>query len=212
MPLGFPPLVIERSRNMAGVRGWKKIKNKFNFTLILISKTKNTMKKVFLAFGLLLAIGAATAQNDKGVVINGIKWAKYNVGEENTFVSSPQEYGNYYTFDEAQNACPAGWRIPTRGELKTLLDEEKVTSEWTTQNDVTGRLFTDKTTNSSLFLPAAGRRNGSDGTLSHRGNYGFCWSSTADGTNGYSLGFSSSAQYTFNLNRSNGFSVRCIAE
>lgn len=30
-------------------------------------------------------------------------------------------YGRFYSFDEAKKACPAGWRLPTKKELDTLL-------------------------------------------------------------------------------------------
>ncbi|MDR1592416.1 MAG: fibrobacter succinogenes major paralogous domain-containing protein, partial [Prevotellaceae bacterium] len=64
----------------------------------------------------------------------------------------------------------------------------------------------------ALVLPVAGSRNDSNGSLGSRGSIGYYWSSTATGTNGYYLYFSSGGQYTFSSNRSCGFSVRCLSE
>ena len=63
------------------------------------------------------------------------------------------------------------------------------------------------------FLPAAGNRNNSNGQLNNRGNNGYYWSSTYNSTtNGYNLNFNSGSTNINNNNRSNGFSVRCVAE
>ena len=66
-----------------------------------------------------------------------------------------------------------GWRMPTQAEFQELLDNTTVT--WTTQSGVNGRLFTASNGN-SLFLPAAGYRNGT--SLNVAGTYGFYWSSS----------------------------------
>jgi uncharacterized protein (TIGR02145 family) len=34
--------------------------------------------------------------------------------------SNCNKYGRLYTWDAARTACPAGWRLPTRGDWKTL--------------------------------------------------------------------------------------------
>jgi uncharacterized protein (TIGR02145 family) len=69
----------------------------------------------------------------------------------------------------------------------------------------------------TLFLPAAGSRDGSGlGGLSSGGSYGLYWSSTAyslDFSNGYYLNFSNSAVSPANNHyRALGFSVRCVAD
>jgi len=79
------------------------------------------------------------------VNINGVTWATSNISEQpGTFVSSRTEYGGYYTFDEAQKVCPSGFHVPTKKELETLFDEDKVSNEWVTNfngSGVNGRLF-----------------------------------------------------------------------
>ncbi|GHU70872.1 hypothetical protein FACS189413_11830 [Bacteroidia bacterium] len=85
---------------------------------------------------------------EKGVVINGVRWATRNVGRRGKFADSSEEYGEYYTFEEAKAACPDGWRLPTEDELQSLADADSI---WTSENGVNGRLF-----GNSVFLPAAG--------------------------------------------------------
>jgi uncharacterized protein (TIGR02145 family) len=66
----------------------------------------------------------------------------------------------------------------------------------------------------TLFLPAAGRRDNSDGNLDSAGSVGYYWSSSVSGTNSYNLLFNSSNVYlkTNSLSRAHGRSVRCVAE
>ena len=63
-----------------------------------------------------------------------------------------------------------------------------------------------------LFLPAAGLRNNSNGTLDYRGTYGFYWSSTVyDASTATRMSFTSGGQNTAATNKPLGFSVRCVA-
>jgi len=114
----------------------------------------------------------------------------------------------------AHNPCPQGWRVPTHDEQLTLLAEESVVSnEWTSQNSVNGILFTDKVSNKKLFLPAVGRRLGSDGTLGSVGSSGLYWNSTqTDEFSAYYLYFRSDYADWFGTYRSYGLTVRCVAE
>lgn len=65
------------------------------------------------------------------------------------------------------------WRIPTYDEWQELLDN--CTSEWTTLNNVNGRLFTSNYNENTIFLPAAGNYTTS---LVNGGRRCFYWSST----------------------------------
>ncbi|GHT77851.1 hypothetical protein FACS189464_0290 [Bacteroidia bacterium] len=175
---------------------------------------------------------------DAGVTINGVKWATRNIDEPGKFAVSAESAGKFYQWNrkkawaatgsvsnwddtdaagdswETENdPSPEGWRVPTREELESLFDAAKVSNEWTTQNGPNGRLFTDKATNATLFLPAAGYRYGSDGTLLFAGADGYYWSSTADGTtSAYRLYFRSGYVNVLNNDRRHGFSVRSVAE
>ena len=110
---------------------------------------------------------------------------------------------------------PKGWRIPTEKERQSLFDTKQVSNEWTTQNGVTGRKFTDKSTGNSIFLPAAGYRLSGDGTLFSAGTYGGYWSSTAYGRAmdaAYYLLFTSRHTGSGGEYRGSGLSVRAVAE
>ena len=117
------------------------------------------------------------------------------------------------TWEKTNDPSPSGWRVPTLDEIKTLLDANKVSHDWVTQNGVNGQKFTDKATGNSLFLPAVGSRYFTSGGLYSTGEYGYYWSSTQDGTDGasYLLFNSSDADWTYHVRRM-GFSVRSVAE
>lgn len=170
-------------------------------------------------------------------IINGVKWATRNVGAPGTFVAKPEDYGQYYQWNKgttdfllyndyynsvyaksdvwlkANDPSPAGWRVPTLAEIQSLLDINNVTNEWTTVNGINGRKFTDKATGSCLFLPAAGGRNGSGGSLGNVGSGGDYWGSTPSGSlSAYDLFFYSGGAYWSYYSRGSGFSVRCVSE
>jgi uncharacterized protein (TIGR02145 family) len=63
----------------------------------------------------------AAITSGKGVEIDGIVWATGNV-DAGGFVTG---HGSYYTWYNAQNACPSGWRLPTKQELENLTDQQK---------------------------------------------------------------------------------------
>ena len=65
---------------------------------------------------------------------------------------------------------------------------------------------------SSLFLPAAGSRGISSGSLFDRGSLGYYWSSTESSSFAHYLYFSSSGAAMFANPRTYGFSLRCVAE
>ena len=116
-----------------------------------------------------------------------VKWATCNVG-----ASLPSLYGNYYawgetstkgdyssrmynnpSYDTASANWGGTWRMPTDDEWTEL--RTKCTWTWTTQNGVYGRKVTGPNGN-SIFLPAAGGRNGT--SLYDAGSYGYYWSSS----------------------------------
>ena len=66
---------------------------------------------------------------------------------------------------------------------------------------------------SSVYFPAGGYRNYSNGNTSNAGNYGYSWSGSSGNTPGayYLYVYSGDASW-FSNNRYNGFTVRCIRE
>jgi uncharacterized protein (TIGR02145 family) len=122
------------------------------------------------------------------------------------------------------NPCPPGWKVPSKTDWENVLSSNTLYrtndggSSWVTGTQSSG--WTSSVTNYStglkigdaLVLPAAGYRGNSNGSLPNRGYRGYYWSSTANGTNGCYLGFSSDGQNTNDNSRSYGFSVRCLSE
>ncbi len=134
---------------------------------------------------------------------SGLKWATCNVG-----ASTPGDYGNYYAWgetrtkseylidncssygkdwgdiggDSSRDAARANWggswRMPTKAEYQELVDN--CTWTRTTQNGHKGYRVTGKN-GQSIFLPAAGFRNGDK--LCYGGEGGDYWSSTPDESN-----------------------------
>ncbi|MCL2327304.1 MAG: fibrobacter succinogenes major paralogous domain-containing protein [Bacteroidetes bacterium] len=194
----------------------------------------------------------------KLVEINGVQWATCNVDAPGTFATKPEAPGMLYqwnrkkgwaatdnvtgwdatipgangnSWEKANDPCPSGWRVPTREEIETLLDEDKMSNEWTTVNGVDGRRFTDKATGNSIFLPAVGSRRGKSGTFSatcscgsvldyiYTCSCGFYWSSTLNrkysyisGPQAYYLSIDSDSVRSYGSRRTPGCSVRCVVE
>ncbi len=103
-----------------------------------------------------------------------------------------------------------GWdvRMPTDDEWQELLDNCR--SEWTQQNGLYGRRFTGPN-GSSLFLPAAGFRYGSE--LYHAGSYGYYWSASlneSDPDYAWGMRFYSDYQGVSIDGRGLGRSVRAV--
>jgi uncharacterized protein (TIGR02145 family) len=112
------------------------------------------------------------------------------------------------TWEESNNVCPEGWRVPTLAELQNLINSEH---EGTTINEVDGIIF--GTEPNTIFLPAAGSRMYNVGLLDNVGTKGYYWSSTPyDSVNAYNLDFIYSGGGMFYNNRKYGISVRCVAE
>ena len=165
-----------------------------------------------------------------------VKWATCNVG-----ASTPGAYGNYYAWgetstksnydydncasigkswgdiggnssrDAARVSWGGSWRMPTEAECQELI--ENCTWTMTTQNGHKGYKVTSKKNGQSIFLPAAGFRDG--GELYHGGEGGFYWSSTPDESNAglaYTLYFDEDGGFVLWLYRYNGRSVRPVLE
>ena len=121
--------------------------------------------------------------------------------------------GNLTPSHDAATANWGGsWRMPTKTEMQELIDN--CTRTWTTQNGVKGSKMTGPNGN-SIFLPAAGGRDGS--SLNNEG-YGYYWSSTPSfnnygGYGAYSLYFVNGYEFAdWSHFRYYGFTVRPITE
>jgi uncharacterized protein (TIGR02145 family) len=132
------------------------------------------MKKVNFFLVALLATVLLNAQN--GVNINGVVWAETNVG-----ATTPEGFGNYYTWDEAMTACPNGWRLPTADEIWSLFPEDKENFGWETLNGIECFYVSDVATGNKIFLPVAGRIDPFDADKFNEFITGNYWSSTEFG-------------------------------
>ena len=148
---------------------------------------------------------------------------KYCNSSNNTLTkyNNSSSYGtvdNKTTLELSDDAARANWggswRMPTDAELTEL--REQCTWTWTTQNGVKGYKVTSKKsgyTNKSIFLPAAGCRDGS--SLDYAGSYGYYWSSslyTGLPNDAYGLGFGSDYVSRYSSIRYYGQSVRPVCQ
>ena len=166
-------------------------------------------------YGDYFAWGETTTKSD-------YDWDTYQYcnGSYNTMTKycTNADYGNNGFVDNQTTLFPeddaatanwgSGWRMPTKEEWQELYNNTTVI--WTTQNGVNGRLFTASNGN-SLFLPAAGYRNGS--SLYYAVSSGYYWSSslyTGYPSSAWYFGFSS-VNYNVNYDyRYYGFTVRPV--
>ncbi|MDE5739085.1 MAG: DUF1566 domain-containing protein [Bacteroidaceae bacterium] len=164
---------------------------------------------------------------------SGIKWAACNIG-----ASSPSDYGYYFAwgetrpkstytmensktwekglgeisgnskYDAARANWGGSWRLPSEAEFEEL----KLQCTWTWMNGSNGYKIIGPNGN-SIFLPAAGYRNGS--SLNTAGGRGFYWSSTPyeSGTqNAYGLYFFRGYHSVYWYSRDYGRAVRPVSE
>ncbi|MDR1757345.1 MAG: fibrobacter succinogenes major paralogous domain-containing protein [Bacteroidales bacterium] len=183
--------------------------------------------------------GGGTTVTISSEVINGVTWATCNVDAPGTVAGKPSDYGMFYqwnrkkgwastgetvsdwdnntpsgsTWEKANDPSPAGWRVPTLDELESLLDEDKVSNEWTTLDGVNGRQFTDKATGKSIFFPATGYRDKSSSILYHQSIKGYYWSNTLNNNEKplYLYFLVDNAQIYYD-DGGFGHPIRCVAE
>ncbi|MCL2028252.1 MAG: hypothetical protein FWG79_07170 [Bacteroidales bacterium] len=107
--------------------------------------------------------------------------------------------------------CPPGWRMPTETELNALATLPTSQRVWTTNWNGTGiNGYVFGTVPETIFLPAAGCRGISSGSLLGVGTDGYYWSSTVSGASARHLNFYSGFVYTNPNARATGLSVRCV--
>lgn len=150
----------------------------------------STEKKVDLGLSVYWAgwnVGASSPEGDGGYYAWGETTEKTDYTE-----SSYQYYNNGYIdigsnisdtrYDVALAEWGSGWRMPSEKEFEELLN--KCTWTWTTYKGVNGYKVTGPNGN-SIFLPAAGYRDGTE--LHNRGSYGYYWSGSLTEVSSYNL-------------------------
>ena len=129
--------------------------------------------------------------------------------------------------------CPEGWRLPTVEEILALHNltgnVNGRSGYWAASgergNAVAGRFYgvTSERGQAAggctlpgnmvgcIFLSASGRRNPATGGYGSHDVTGYYWSSTqADATNGRRLEFNSGGSYNGGIEKSYGFTIRCV--
>ncbi|WP_330444502.1 hypothetical protein [Flavobacterium sp. C4GT6] len=143
-----------------------------------------------------------------GTPVNGTTTTKSDTPTHALFVrSSASPYDWRVTPDDTlwatesstNNPCPVGFRVPTLGELTTLVTTANITNRVTAANSV-------------LKFTVPGTRLSSDGMLNGVGSNGVYWSSSVGGTKASSRYFNSGGTNTTNSYRAYGLTVRCLKD
>ena len=137
-----------------------------------------------------------------------VTFSKYNTKADRGTVDNKTQLD--LSDDAAHVILGGNWRMPTDAEWTEL--RENCIWTWTTQNGVNGRLVTAGNGN-SIFLPAAGSRNGS--SLYNAGQSVYYWSSTLDTDypyRAYYVYFNSSGVLRVSIDRNYGQSIRPVTE
>jgi hypothetical protein len=141
-----------------------------------------------------LEYGTVTSANDRC-------WLDRNLGATKVaeFDIDAGAYGDYFTFDQAVNACPVDFRLATDAEWEA----ERLS--WGSNNAI-GAI------NSPLKLTMAGARV-NESTFNGVGTAGYYWSSvTISDIAAKFLFFGGGTAGIINSGRTGGLSVRCIKE
>ena len=126
----------------------------------------------------------------------------WNLGTE----QNPIKNGTY-------DPCPVGWRVPTAYEFSQLISH--CNKEWKTVNEQTGYVFSSaESAENTIFLPAGGRLNASDGQAFDRNIEGYYWCNSASeaGSSSYMYFHSLGCNINHQGSRAGGCLVRCIQE
>ena len=171
-------------------------------------------------YGDIFAWGETVTKSDYG-------WGTYSLGDGTTFSRyTGSDYSTLQFDDDAANKLWGGyWHIPTEDEWTALCSEIYYTWQWTadylgdgsnhagkiiTRNNVSG---TDPCAGNSIFLPAAGYRNGT--FFGNTEENGYYWSSSLNSDSpdyAWFMSFSYSAIYRTSYYRYYGRSLRPVTE
>lgn len=214
-----------------------------------LSGTAGVVLSLF-AFGAIVACSESFTDERDGqsydvVEIGGKTWMAENLNfdmaatgaSENSASFCPEgdsrncsKYGRLYTWAAAQNACPMGWRLPTREEFESLVAAAgngsaakagaalKATSGWFKKGNGNDAVhfralpagFMSAVENSDGSAAGAGKFDGI-------GGYAYFWSSATDPDESafaqyLFLDFSSDAAEIRSFVKSSGYSVRCVRQ
>ena len=115
-------------------------------------------------------------------------------------------YGRLYTWQQAKQACPPGWRLPTKADfekLENLFDHEKQAYSYLIKGG-----------NSGFYALLGGYSYGYNGSFNNQGRDGYFWSSTVSSAGAWQLKFNSDGSRISVLSdfERNGYSCRCLKD
>ena len=113
--------------------------------------------------------------------------------------------------DAATAKWGSKWQMPSLDQIDELIDSDYTTTEWRTMNGKCGYKITSRSNGKSIFLPAAGSRDGT--SLYRAGSRGYYWSRSLDTSysdDAYYLYFNSDDIYSNYYYRCYGRSVRPV--
>ena len=144
------------------------------------------------------------------IKIGNIEWATCNLGAE-----KPSDYGTFFTWQEAQESCPEGWRLPTKKEFDDLTKLSNG-GVWGTLEGIEGCWFNESgESQKGLFLPAGGFKEPSSDSINYQKTCGPYWTST-DFDDSFAFYFYTFANGSFTTlgdnqySKSYKFTVRCV--
>lgn len=166
-------------------------------------------------------------RNGDGVPLesNGDAWRRLQKGAHCNYANDPADaavYGhmyNWHAVNDARGLAPQGWHVPSGAEWQRLFDDlggrniaggllkETGTTHWNPPNY--------GATNETGFTGLPGGVRDDRGNFLDRGNYGYWWSSTQDGTMTASclqLGYDHRAAGAGSLFLGKGAWVRCVRD
>ncbi len=177
----------------------------------------STQKKVDLGLSVCWAdwnVGASSPEGYGNYYAWGETTTKSDYSESSYQYHNGSEFVNIGSnicgtqYDVARAQWGGSWRLPTKAEFKELID--RCTWTWTSYKGIAGYKVTGPNGN-SIFLPAAGRRLGSE--LYYRGSSGYYWSgSLRESSQSYAYGlyFNSGDRSVGSYYREGGCTVRPV--
>lgn len=192
------------------------------------------MKKLVVLALVFCGLSAAGSLKDardgktyKTIEIDGLEWMTQNLDykDKSSVCYDKKEkncksLGRLYAWDEAVNACPEGWRLPTKDEFESLLknaggshaknffdgDGEDIPLFW---EGVCERMM-DK----SFFAIQLAGFGMAGKMFSDKGTMAELWSATAvdDAPIAYRLELDFDGANVYTANRTNNNSVRCVKD
>lgn len=184
------------------------------------------MKTILVIAGMLVVNSMAGTLKDsrdgqtyKTVKIGNQRWMAENLNYKTSKSkcydnkeSNCKKYGRLYAWESAEEACPAGWHLPSLEEFKTLLATVGDPSGDKPENLRAGWWENGKDKYGFSALPA-GDYGGVTKKFHDKGTYAYFWSSSeSTGRHAWYLNINSYGATYDTSGKLNGSSVRCLQD